>query len=389
VVDLLFGSANPPLLTPGYQPNQPYGAIPLLGSPLNPDERESYEHRGSTRSYEVFADGTYRFSDSFDVTAGLRASHDRIDAGYRVSDATGGHAASIGPALALFGAGVNGITTPNDLFAPTHGWLDNATSGNSLVGRLIGSYHIDDATHAYLSVSRGRRPDALTFNVNPDGSYTRTVLPAEILMNYEVGLKGGTADGRFAYDLSAFYYRYTNFQSQVYQNGQYIAVNSGRAHAPGFEASLQESFTDDVSAFLNYSYLRARFDDTDQHGNRQQYAGNHLRLAPDQSVALGLLWNVPLAAGRALYVRPSYTWHSRVYFEDDNDPAYAQSAYGLFNLRAGITLDQGRWDLGVWGNNLTGRKYLIDAGNTGESFGLPTYIPGSPRTYGVSVSGRF
>lgn len=389
VVNLLFGPTDPALLTANYQPNQPYSVIPLLNSPLNPNEGEGYENHGSTRSYELFADGTYRVSDRFDITGGLRVSHEDITAGYQVFDASGPNAASIGSAFALFGAGVNGITAPNDLFAPTHGLLTHAKSTNSAVGRLIGSWHVNDDVNAYVSVSRGRRPDALTFNVNPDGSYSKAVLPAEILWNYEVGIKGSAFRDTFAYDLSAFYYNYTNFQSQVYRNGQYIAVNSGRAHAPGFEASLQQAFSANVSAFLNYSYLHARFDGTDQNGNAQQYAGNHLRLAPDHSASLGLLWNVPLAGGRVFYFRPSYTWRSKVYFEDDNNPAYAQASYGLLNLRSGVTFDQGRWDLGVWGSNLGNTKYLIDGGNTGQNFGLPTYIPGSPRTFGISVSGKF
>jgi outer membrane receptor protein involved in Fe transport len=389
VVNLLFGGANPPLLTSDFQPNQPYSVIPLLNTTLNPYESEGYRNQGSTRAFELFADGTYHLTDRFDLTGGLRLSHEHITAGYQVFDASGANAASIGPAFALFGAGVNGITAPNDLFAPTNGVLTNAKSSNSIVGRLIGSWHVNDDINAYASVSRGRRPDALTFNVNPDGSYTKEVLPSETLWNYEIGLKGSANDNTLAYDLSAFYYDYTNFQSQVYQNGQYIAINSGRAHAPGFEASLQQAFGANLSAFLSYSYLRARFDSSDQQGNAQQYAGNHLRLAPDESLSVGLLWNVPLAADRAFYFRPSYTWRSRVYFEDNNNPAYAQAAYGLFNLRTGVTFDNGRWDLGLWGSNLGNRKYLADGGNTGENFGVPTFVPGAPRTYGVSISGKF
>ena len=32
---------------------------------------------------------------------------------------------------------------------------------------------------------------------------------------------------------------------------------------------------------------------------------------------------------------------------------------------------------------------LIDAGNTGLNFGLPTFIVGAPRTWGVELTGRF
>jgi outer membrane receptor protein involved in Fe transport len=45
--------------------------------------------------------------------------------------------------------------------------------------------------------------------------------------------------------------------------------------------------------------------------------------------------------------------------------------------------------MGVWASNLANKKYLIDGGNTGEDFGVPTYIPGTPRTFGISISGKF
>ncbi|TNY25999.1 hypothetical protein BV497_11045 [Fulvimonas soli] len=393
VLQALIGP-TPPLLTPDYRPNLPFSAVPVLGTPFNTDEREGYTNYGSTRSYELFADGTWRFGERFDLTAGVRATHERLWAGYRVSDASN---AAIGPAFATLGQlllgaplGLNGITAPNDLFVPTHGKLTATHAGNAVVGRLIGTFHVDEDTNTYVSVSRGRRPNVISFDLDAAGTgYDKTVLPAETILNFELGLKGDAAQGRFAYDLSAFYYRYDNFQSNAYQDGRLVTLNAGRAKVPGFEASLQQAVGDHFSAFLNYSYLHARFADEDRHGNRQEYAGNHLRLAPDHTVAVGVQWNRPLAQGRVLYVRPSYTWRSKIYFEDDNNPSYAQGAYGLLNLKAGVTFDRGRWDVGVWGSNLTGKKYLVDAGNSGENFDLPTYIPGAPRTYGISLSGHF
>lgn len=383
----LLGPA-PPLLDVNNMPNQPYSAIPLLGVPLNTDEREGYTNYGRSRSYEMFADGTWRLNDRFDLTGGLRVTREEQAAGYQVSNAS--PASGIGSTLALFGAGFNGITGPNNLFVPTNGRLSNDSSSTSVVGRLIGSFHVNDSTNSYLSVSRGRRPNVLAFNVNAAGNgYDKVVLPAETIMSYELGLKGEANGGRFAYDLSAFYYDYNNFQSQAFQGGRLLRLNAGRASVPGFEASLQQAFSDRFSGFVNYSYLHARFADKDNQGREQAYAGNHLRLAPDHTLAVGVQWNQPLANGRNLYVRPSYTWRSKIYFEDDNNPAYAQPAYGLLNLRAGVTFDKGRWDLAVWGANLLDKKYLMDAGNVGENFNLGTYIPGAPRTFGISISGKF
>jgi iron complex outermembrane receptor protein len=398
LVDSVFG--NPPLLNSNYQPNLSETTFPLLGTPLNPNESEGYANRGSSRSFEFFADGTFRVTDKFDITAGLRATHEQIWAGYQVFNATGSSAAVIGPGFAKLGEllgigplGLDGVTAPNDIFAPTNGLLTNSTSSDSVVGRLIGSYHINEDTNAYLSVSRGRRPEDLTFNVNaaPALGYTKTILPAETLMNYEAGIKGSADQGKFAYDVSAYYYKYTNFQSQVYQNAQYITVNSGRATAPGIETSLQEAFTPNLDVFLNATYEHARYGSPAAGTSAEDdFNGDHLRLAPDTTAALGMNWSIPLNNDYIGYVRPSYTWRSKTWFEDGgNTETFAQGAYGLLSLRIGVTFDQNHWDMGLFADNLTNKKYLVDAGNTGAEFDLPTYIPGPPRTFGVSVSGHF
>lgn len=134
--------------------------------------------------------------------------------------------------------------------------------------------------------------------------------------------------------------------------------------------------------------MRARFDDKDDDGNVQRYAGNRFRLTPDQTFSVGLDWTIPMG-GAQMYLRPAYNWQSKVYFEDDNDEMLSQDAYGLLSLRAGVRLADGRWDIGVWGNNLTGEKFLIDGGNTGRLFGTPTFIPGNPRMYGVTATVKF
>jgi len=58
------------------------------------------------------------------------------------------------------------------------------------------------------------------------------------------------------------------------------------------------------------------------------------------------------------------------------------------NLRAGIDLPGGRVTVSGFVQNVTDTEYLIDAGNTGGAFGIPTFIPGPPRTFGVRLTGR-
>ena len=65
-----------------------------------------------------------------------------------------------------------------------------------------------------------------------------------------------------------------------------------------------------------------------------------------------------------------------------------QKGYALVNARLGYTFD-GRFKAEAFVNNLLDKHYLRDAGNTGDSIGLATFIAGEPRTYGVQFSAGF
>jgi outer membrane receptor protein involved in Fe transport len=204
-------------------------------------------------------------------------------------------------------------------------------------------------------------------------------------------MKGNAADGRFVYDLSLFYYDYNDFQASVVNDAPppfFVTKNAGKAHALGFEASLFGRFNDNVNGWFNYAYIDGGFNAFDDDGTYQALAGNRFRMTPKQSVSIGLDWTIPLTSGDSLYVRPSYSWRSQVYFEDQNQPGIEQDGYGLLNLRAGWRFNE-KWEVGIWGNNLADEEYLTDAGNTGLLFGIPTVIAGPDRSFGVNLRAKF
>ena len=170
-------------------------------------------------------------------------------------------------------------------------------------------------------------------------------------------------------------------------------------------ASLTLNPVEDLDVFLTYGYNHSRFDDTDDAGNPQIYAGNRFRLSPDHSLSAGFTYRKPLSFGTA-YLTPTYTWKSSVYFEDENTDAYAvvdpatmttlytvptigQDAFGLLNIRGGVEFKDGRFVVEGYAQNLLDKEYIIDAGNTGGGFGIPTYIAGAPRYFGGGVKVRF
>ena len=85
-------------------------------------------------------------------------------------------------------------------------------------------------------------------------------------------------------------------------------------------------------------------------------------------------------------------------FENTNDPAFRQGSYGLWNARVGANiLDVGdllgtgdsQLGLAMFAYNILGKDFLIDAGNTGNTFGVPTFVAGPPRLWGGEVTYMF
>ena len=362
----------------GGLPGLPNPGVPGLPAffPLNPNHTEQYTNYGEVQATELFADGTWSVNERLDLTLGLRWTRERLTSGYQAN--YDGAPSWFGFVLA------DPPALPNILFAPVPK-VSASRSFSSMVGRAVAAYRFSDDLNGYASYARGRRPDVLQV----EGSATEHV-PAETVDSFELGLKGAAGNGRLLYDLAAYRYTYTNFQTAVRGSIRPLTSNGGNATAHGLEASLIGRFSDAVSGFANYGWTHARFDDKDDDGHPQLLADNHFRLTPEHTAALGLDVRLPLGA-HAFYLRPNYTWRSKVYFEDSNNddyPGLHQDAYGLFNLNLGIAFANG-WDLQVWGSNLAGEKYLIDAGNTGQQLGMPTYIVGAPRMYGLRVGYSF
>ena len=85
---------------------------------------------------------------------------------------------------------------------------------------------------------------------------------------------------------------------------------------------------------------------------------------------------------------PSYTWQSEVYFDNTERDLISQDAYGLLNLNAQLDFNNG-FGIEAYISNALDEEYLIDAGNTGDGFGIPTFISGAPQFYGIRASKTF
>ncbi len=355
--------------------------------------RETFENYGRTTSYDVFADATYKFTDQFEVSAGVRYSSDEKRSGYRGTLDNGGSVLTSGSAAAA----ANPATARGIFLQSTPGGLPQyqSFSDSGVTYRIVGRYSVSDDVSLFVTHSRGRRPEVLSpaAPTAPQGNARFTPVAAEIVDSYEAGAKTQWLDRRLSLEGSIYQFSYTNFQTSIQISpGVFQTISAGDASATGFEGQINWKPVRELMIFGTYGYNNGRFDNG-------RFKGNSFRLSPDNTVSFGMKYSVPVLEGDLVFL-PTYTWQSKVFFDNDNDIPALQSTgdrvqdeyqdpYGLVNLRVSYQPTNANWKVEGFVSNLLDQEYIKDAGNTGGAFGIPTFIAGEPRYFGASFSIKY
>lgn len=390
-----------------------------IANNLKANHLESSTNFARTNSIDLFADATFHITDRFDIGGGIRYSHDDKTTGITASvlngrSILGGFIGALGlpaaqrtpllQALALPAGVLNTLPASVVPFfgiglQPTAGngtRSDQALKDEGLTWRATARYEASADATLYATYARGRRPEVLSVSAPgvPYGAPSFKILPAETVDSYEVGVKTALLDRRLFADGSVYLYDYANFQTSEQIGTQFILTNAGKARTYGFEGQLRYVPSEALTVFATYAHTHGRFTE----GARD---GNHFRLSPDNAASAGFLLKQPVGPVKIDFT-PSVTWQSGVFFDDDNDRPSLQTSnlipdmvqdefqkgYALVDARLGIESANGIWRLEGFVTNLFDRKYIKDAGNTGDALGLPTFIGGEPRFYGVSLTVR-
>ncbi len=341
--------------------------------------QSSFANYGENEIISVFADGTWRFNDRLEATVGLR---------YVREDRTSGFSA-ISPLATLAPKPLLPVVSTGGRILEASGDFDD------FLPRFNVLYSLNDETNLFATVSKGRRSDVIDVasTLNGEGQVVADVteVPAEVVWNYEAGIKGSRADGRLSYSASVFYQDYSDFQVTLQDDaGDFFTANAGSATNIGVEADVRALLGDSWDLFANLAYIDAEIDDDSSNGN---LAGNRFRLQPEWTVSTGLRYLQPLGGALSLTGSLVYSYRSDVFFEPENAPIagldIAEDAYGLLNLRLGVENENQGWRVEAFATNMLDEEYLVDAGNTGGAFGNPTFVAGPPRFYGVQFDFYF
>jgi len=330
-----------------------------------------FQNGGEIESTSVFADFTFDATDWLELTAGARYLWEIRRSSYFANQ----------PASVFTGA-------PLLPFAGTGGQTYRARDTNSaFLPRFNALVRFADGVNGYATISKGRRSPIVQLSARntPTGPVPNQLdVPAETVWNYEGGVKA--ARGPFNGSLGIFYQTYDNFQVTLIEGGQSVTRNAGSAKNLGVEAEASFRPSRELLLFGNVGWIDSKIDDKPENGI---FAGNRFRLQSEWQAAGGVNARLPLGETVELFLTPTITYRSKIFFEVPNRDLISQGPVTLVNLRGGIAAQNGRWQVTGFASNLFDKEYIIDAGNTGGSFGIPTFIRGNPRLAGVELAFRF
>lgn len=354
------------------------GSVPTLG--LAPFQYTSvFENQGRNEAYSLFADATYTLWDSLELTAGVRWLNEYRRSGFF----------AVAPNSRLSGAPLiqGQIDTGGQTFSADErftAWLP----------RVNALYRISDDVNVFATVSKGRRSPVVNVAARRVAGVVQpnvTNIAEETVWNYEGGLK--LATGRVSASVGVYYQVYNDFQVSVAQRdangnptGAFVTQSAGKASNLGVEAELAVDVTDWLNLFGNFGYIDGGIDRNGAFS--PAFSGARFRLQPEWQASGGFTLDKDFGSFR-IFATPSVTYRSRIFFEVPNNPLIAQDAVTLVNARAGVSFADRKYEIAGFIRNATDEDYLLDAGNTGGAFTIPTFIPAEPRFYGVEVTAKF
>lgn len=264
--------------------------------------------------------------------------------------------------------------------------------------RLGLDYRITNDHFFYVSYVRG---------AHSGGFSGRTVVlepyGPEKVDTIEAGIKTSWFDRRLQFNLSAFTTTYNDLQVDTlsYLDNVSIStiVNAGKAKIDGIEAELTLVPIDGLTLSGNLSYLDARYkefmcDADGQAALPEDFVDcTHLKLrnAPKLQTGARATYEFALAGGKATLFGG---WsHTSVRHTDTRNALVGRvPKLDLFDASVKWEPEDGRWNVSLWGKNLSNEKYrasgyfAAQAGTAGfENF----VVLGAPREWGVTFGFEF
>ena len=397
-----------------------------------------------SENFAAFTHNIFHVTDKLDLTVGLRYTHETKD--FKASFTNDNTMCPtqralftplLGGPLNALAAGLIGLACQGNSTSELDGvTLSDSRSENELTGTAILSYKPTDDLLIYGSYSRGYKAggfnldrSALTSSttVNPAtaGTTANLQFDPETVDAFEIGAKYSTRE--FSLSVAAFRQQFSNFQLNTFNGSVFLVQNINAcsdslagadrdasaatgtcapdnvkygvvAQGVELEASINPINYVNVSMGLTYtdtSYendLVGRDTGAALDPALRLLPGDNLSNAPEITATASLSYTPPIGntgLTGLFYINARTTSD----YNTGSDLLYGkeQDGFTLVNARIGIRGPDDAWAIEGWAQNLFNVDYSQVAFNTPFVASQQTYSAflAEPRTYGITVRGRF
>ena len=421
-----------PLQTQLSQPSFHFGAggITGIGQQAANPSRNFADNQAEleSKAWAVFGQSTYKFSDQWALTAGLRYTKDEKD-GFESQRLVMFNPATFGN---------NAVDVSSDM-DPTKPGVQNfrnlSDSWSAVTGTLNLDWTPDDDTLVYAKYSRGYKSGGFLLGTLA----AKPTADEESVNAYELGMKK-TIGGRLILNAAAFYNDFEGLQlnlSQLNAAGTAASNNFVNVDAEAYGLELEATWQpiQPLQISASYGYLHTEitkgccfYDPADPSALKstarpsggtavnnnvlfrfQDLAGSKIYQSPENKFALNANYTFDFAPG-SLILSGTYTWTDETTYQPFDNADFAVPAYGTADIRV-LWKDAGdRYSLIGYVKNVTDEEGFTSTSSTNPTavFANPnvglevngtTYLRQTstaitrgliqPRTYGVELQYRF
>ncbi|MCY7339292.1 MAG: TonB-dependent receptor [Sphingomonas bacterium] len=340
-----------------------------------------------TRSKAAYANGSFAVTDTVRLSAGIRFTHEKKDYA-RTTERF-----------------LNGAFLDRYSFAPRSSWTDVSPSASI-------DWQAAKDVMLYARVAKGFKSGG--FNGRANTASESTEYKPEKALSFEAGFKSRIAS-QLTLNGALFHNNYRDFQARVgsaeldpiFGTAPTLSVlNAGKLRIRG--AELEAAWTPLKGLLLDtqIGYLDAEYRDFDDvrfpGGSR---AFQTPAFSPKWTLRMGAQYAFDLGGSGSLTVGGQSRYKSRTALAVDNTyivypptagqgttnevPGLFQNGYWLHDARVVWDSPARHYAIGLYGNNLTGKKYKTDAQEFSSVGNIRTVYYGAPQTITLRLTARY
>ncbi|TAL28434.1 TonB-dependent receptor [Phenylobacterium sp.] len=324
----------------------------------------TYPQDVSAKSYALFGQVGFNVTDTLTLTAGLRQTWEEKSGRF-------------------IGMKVSGPGQPPPLGANYD--VRGRKKWNALTPRFAADWQATPDILVYASATRGFKSGGFQ-GIAGTALSQSTPYDPEYAWSYEGGAKTQWLDKRLQVNASVFHTDYKDLQvSQLVPLCCVVVGNAATAEIDGFEVELVARPIPGLQLEAAYGYLDAKFTSF-ANGATANFTGNSLPRSPKDKIHLGAQYGFDVQ-GWGVLGRVDYTNQAHMFFEASNIATQKQAGYINVDARLALTSPDKRWQVAVWGKNLTDE--LVATYVTAFAPYRQVLVPyAPPKTYGVTLVWR-